>query len=292
MGQTEIMRDNIWENLVALNSQADPVLDALPSAQDHLNIRAGLVAWDEARIPLEMALKRDPFPLPTTANREGYHGNHHFDYWASGLRDMQMLMDCAEKYATPVQRYLDIGCASGRLVRHAACQYRDMQVYGCDINRKHVDWVNRFLPRQIVAFQNHSLPHLNLPDASTDLVSAYSVFTHVESWDVAWLMEIARIMRPGAIAWITFHSELTWSEMAPQWPLHQQMKKYPDFAQLQGNDLPHDVFVFRGNASRSYSSQVFYKTSYVKDIWSRVMPLREIRRRCPGYQDVAIFRKE
>ena len=38
-------------------------------------------------------------------------------------------------------------------------------------------------------FQNHSIPTLPLPDASIDLITAFSVFTHMEGMETAWLME-------------------------------------------------------------------------------------------------------
>lgn len=285
------MREDLWENLVTLNSHLEPVLDKLPPAHEHLSIRANLANWDESRLPLDVALGRDEYPLPTTANREGYYGPHHFDYWASGLRDYQHLMDCAAKCGVRVGAYLDMGCASGRVLRHIACQSDVQRVFGCDINRRHVDWINRFLPKNIIAFQNHSLPHLNLPDESIDLLSAFSVLTHIEIWDTAWLLEIARVLRPGGIAWITVHSEVTWSAMNPSWPLYGGLAGFPEFKERQGKELPQDVYVFRGRSDRSYSSQVFYKTPYIEDVWGRIMSIREIRRQFPQYQDVVIFQK-
>jgi hypothetical protein len=122
-------------------------------------------------------------------------------------------------------------------------------------------------------------------------VTALSVFTHIETWDVTWLMEIRRILRPGGIAWLTFHSEETWKEMKETWPLYKALQKYPSFSEFSGKDLPHDFTVFRHKADRSYSSNVFIKNDYIRRVWGRVMPVKEIKRRFPAFQDVAILQK-
>ncbi len=68
----------------------------------------------------------------------------------------------------------------------------------CDINRRHVDWCNLHLPRSIRVFQNTSLPLIPLPEGAVDLVSAFSVFSHIEAFDTTWLMEIRRVLAPAA----------------------------------------------------------------------------------------------
>src|SRR5690606_31208307 len=145
----------------------------------------------------------------------------HFDYWLSGLRDMGHLRATAENLGLEVRDYLDFGCASGRVVRHAALQWESLRrVVGIDLNRRHIDWIGKFLPARIEAIQGHSIPCLPLGDASIDLVSAFSVFTHIEAFETTWLAELRRVLRPGGLAWITVHSEHTWRELDETWPLY------------------------------------------------------------------------
>jgi hypothetical protein len=51
------------------------------------------------------------------------------------------------------------------------------------------------------------------------MISAYSVFTHIEAMETTWLMELRRVLRKGGIAWITVHTEGTLADMTPDWPL-------------------------------------------------------------------------
>lgn len=281
---------NVWENLISLNSDSPPVLETLLSAGEYLHLGVGDTSWDADFVSLESAIARDPHPLPSPNNREGYFAQNHLSYWVSGFKAYRYLMQCADLYDVKVRRFLDLGCCSGRVLRHFAYQSDGIEAIGCDINRKYADWIMRFLPG-ILAMQTHSIPSIPLADNSLDMVSAFSVFTHIEAFDVAWLSEIKRILRPGGLAWISFHSEKTWDEMRDPWPLYKAMLVYPDFAQKHGKKLEHEFTVFRHLADRSYTSNVFIETDYVKRVWGAVMPILEIRRRFPNYQDIAIFQK-
>ena len=167
------------------------------------------------------------------------------------------------------------------------------RVIGCDINRLHVDWVARNLPREIEIFQNTSIPYLPLPDESLDVVTAFSVFTHIETFDTAWLMEIKRVLRPGGIAWLTVHSDRTWREITPDWPLYGALKTHPEYIQLKGQDkIPQERTVFRWISDASYSANVFYTEEYLHRIWDRIMPMRDMFPGLPHFQDVVVLQKE
>ena len=286
------MNVEIWENLIALNSHKDADFKVLEPAAAWVNDEE-LKEWEnEKRLPIKTALKKDIYPLPLPEDREGYFGNRHFSYWMSGLRDRRNLLDACRKYGVKLRSYLDFGCASGRVIRHFAVNDPKVITHGCDINRLHVEWIIRHLPDRIRVFQNHSIPTLPLPDDSIDLVSAFSVFTHIEAFETTWLMELRRIMRKGGIAWITLHTEVTWRDMREDWPLYKALKNHPLFAKLSREEpLPSDRTVFRWHANRSYSSNVFYTTDYIRKAWARYFEILEFRHRFPLYQDVVILRK-
>lgn len=285
--------DGNWEDLVSLNSRSDRKFEVLAPASTY---RAGDTHTDWTReklhVDLDEAVARDTAPLPLTKDREGYYGEHHFSYWASGLRDFSNLMFACRRLGVQVRDYLDVGCASGRVLRHSAIQHPQINSMGCDINASHVAWVAQNLPQNILVFQNTSIPSLPLPDESVDLVSAFSVFTHIEAFETAWLMELRRLLRPGGIAWITVHTEKTWEDMNETWPLHKALKNHPEFKKLpEGAPLPHDRVVFRWRSDRSYSSNVFYSYAYIRKHWERYLEIVETHRRLPNFQDVLVMRK-
>lgn len=282
----------IWESYVTLFSDVEPSFKLLGPARQYEKADKRLGEW--TRLDYAKALEADIFPLPETDNREGYYGEDHFSYWASGLLDAQLLVDAAGKHGCEPTAYLDFGCASGRVLRHFPTKWPRISALGCDINRLHVEWCNSNLPRGCVVFQNNSIPSLPLADMSVDIVSAYSVFTHIEAMETSWLMEIRRILKPGGIAWITVHSELTLQDMTPEWPLWEPVWEHPDSAQKLDakRQFASDRLVLRWHGERSYSSNTFYKLDYLQRHWSRIMPIVELRRRCPSFQDVLIMQKQ
>lgn len=286
--------DIAWEDLIALNTRGWNDFDVLEPASHHRDADAHPTDWSTEGESLERALERDVHPLPLTEDREGYYGPHHFSYWASGHRDARLLFEAADRLGVDLRDYLDLGCASGRVLRHVALSERGVRAMGCDINRRHTDWVARHLPDDVTVFQNHSVPTLPLPDESLDAITAYSVFTHIESFETTWLMELRRVLRPGGIAWITIQSEKTWANFGPGWPVYDALTSYPDFqpyVQQQRGELPQPRTVFRLDLGRSYSSHVFYSRDYIHRTWGRILDVAEEHERHPDLQDVVILRK-
>jgi SAM-dependent methyltransferase len=279
-----------WEDMISLNSRSRSNDETLGTARDFLNQDRGEVDWNRKRISLEQALAADTAPIPTTEQREGYYGPNHFNYWASGLRDYCQLMEWLDNNSAKTSSILDIGCATGRFIRHAHCDFPE--IIGCDINRSHVDWVGKHLRPEIKVFQNTSIPTLPLPDNSVDVVTAFSVFTHIECFDTTWLMELRRILRAGGVAWLTFHGERTWRDIQPSWPLHNSLITHPDYASVKDSPtLPEDPLVFRWRSELSYSSNVFYTERYLRRTWGRILSLEEIFPALPHFQDIVVLRK-
>jgi len=281
----------IWEDFIALNSNIEPNFLLLKNASNYYEGDSRKEDW--RGLDFADALLNDIFPLPTTEDREGYYGANHFSYWASGLFDARHLVSVANKYGLTARNYLDFGCASGRVIRHMALENPSLSVMGCDINRLHVEWCNANLPSNCVVFQNHSIPTLPLGDNSIDLISAYSVFTHIEALETAWLMELRRVLRPGGIAWITVHTEQTLIDMNENWPLWAPVMTHPQAGLMldQNRNFSGDRLVLRWRSNRSYSSNIFYKTVYLQNNWSRFFEILEVRRRFPTFQDVLILKK-
>lgn len=284
--------DADWEDLITLNSRIEPDFEVLEPAAAHYAATRRKDRWED--LDFREAMARDTLPLPVTADREGYNGADHFGYWAGGLRNARWLIETAREQGVELRQTLDFGCASGRVIRHLAFELPDAKILGCDINRLHVEWCNRYLPANCRVFQNHSIPCLPLPDGSVDLVSAFSVFTHIEALETAWLMELRRVLRPGGLAWITVHSDVTLRDMTPKWPLWKPVTSHPDYRRLVTGDreFESDRLVLRWHRHRSYSSNVFYRLAYIERNWSRLMEIVHISPRHLGdFQDVVLLRR-
>lgn len=227
--------------------------------------RAALAYQDSTRA--RIALDRCPLPHPD--DRESYFGERHLEYWLSGLQDHETLIKhCPVN--SDAKRYLDFGGCSGRVGRHFMID--DLwESWVCDININYTDWMARYLPR-INAFQNQPHAHLPFSDGYFDLVSAFSVFTHIDQGELAWLLELRRIVKPGGWLFITIADEYCWRLAREQdWlvdsignggnaeALHQH---------LQG-DIPADRFILRYHDETVYNANVFFRREYVRKAWGR-----------------------
>lgn len=124
---------------------------------------------------------------------------------------------------TPASNLLEIGCGVGRLAYELSDYFEPAGRYtGFDISEAAIDWLNEHYAPALPGFRFDHLdvanPRFNptgrqepgevrfpYPDAGFDLVVAFEVFMHVDRLGVeVYLAEIARVLRPGARAVVTF----------------------------------------------------------------------------------------
>jgi SAM-dependent methyltransferase len=99
----------------------------------------------------------------------------------------------------PLQSVLEFGCGWGRIIRFFMRDVTPHNLWGIDCMPEAIEICkesNRHCQFQLVS----PLPPTGLPDATFDLVYAYSVFSHLsEAAHLAWLAEFARVLTPGGL---------------------------------------------------------------------------------------------
>src|SRR5258708_11875129 len=91
---------------------------------------------------------RDTAPIPAPADREQYYGADHTGYWLSGLSDAWSVTREATRLGLASgARYFELGCASGRVVRHLAF-HTDVPITCCDINKRPTEMIRLCLSQQ------------------------------------------------------------------------------------------------------------------------------------------------
>lgn len=285
----------IWEDMIAINSGREFEFETLPPAQhlplqerSYVRIDPGLLAK-----PLEEYEAADKWPIPATMDRERYHLDRHRDYWLSGLRDYLVIIRELKRLEVPVTRYFELGCSSGRTLRHFLVNNPESEIWGADINYRNVMWLQRHIP-PVRTFQNTSIPQLPLEDMHFDFVCAFSVFTHIETFVETWLAEIWRVLRPGGIAWLTLHTEYSVENMTDNWPLAKAVSMHPDYtgkSELLSRLQKNGRVIFRHKADGSYSSNVVCSTDFIKRTWGAFFEVVEVKRAFPAFQDVFLLRK-
>jgi SAM-dependent methyltransferase len=153
--------------------------------------------------------------LPDAANR--YGGQIGLAEWSHTVGLFQALM-FARLDGRPAPGILDVGCGTGKLAVAAdALLGPDGRYVGIDIQAEAIEFCRRQYPAP--RFEFHHLPARNpfyveqaatrpgwpVADASVDLVTAVSVWTHFQPEDaVFYFGEVERALRAGGTALLTF----------------------------------------------------------------------------------------
>lgn len=295
-------RPAAWENDISRHALDDEPFENLPpiSSRDPSEF-----ARVESHVPAHLLggasimdfAAKDTFPIPQPVDREGYSPNRDGHYWMGGLADYLKVMKIARKYKIDVQRYFDFGCASGRVLRHFCVQSKVEEIWGSDINARHIRWLTEHMPNRIKPVFNHCIPSLPVEDNYFDVVSAFSVFTHIDTFETAWIAELRRILKPGGIAYLTVHNEDTWEILRNE--LNNEENRLvrsvlavdPTFAEKVHQPLPDKRTVYRFQDFGPYRAQVFHSNNYLRQTWGRFLEVKEILPRRHVRQTVVILQK-
>lgn len=130
-----------------------------------------------------------------------------------------------------------------------------------------------------------------------DIVCAFSVFTHIDDLDLAWLCEIRRVLKKNGLFYVTIHSDDTWKSLCPKDQIYQSLVErapyindYKITEDFLAGPLPQDKTVFSWHAN-NYNTYVFHKKSYICREWGRFFKIHEIIRAGSQYQDVVVMQK-
>lgn len=259
---------------------------------------------ESVKLDLTELAEQDPHPLPMPIDREGYcpeELTHRF--WAMGYGDWHNVLDAIERFLTSgaekeKMRLLDFGCASGRVLRHALTFSADrVEPWGCDFAPANIHWLKRHLPRQIRSFINTAVPHLPFEDNYFDVVTAFSVFTHIGQLEEAWLLELRRITRPGGILYLTVQNDDAWSRVLDRPSALKRLQRANQFdnvvtvdRQLFTSPMPKQRIVLTMPGVENYSYNVWHSNQYLRQNWGLYFDVLHIGANAhANYQSVAIL---
>lgn len=98
------------------------------------------------------------------------------------------------------KRLLDFGCGAGRFLRQVLDWAEVGEIYGCDLDQPMVEWARENLCPPISGVDLNGFdPPLPYPDDHFDVVTAFSVFTHLGANWAEWLLEVRRVLKPDGI---------------------------------------------------------------------------------------------
>lgn len=253
-------------------------------------------------------MRRDRMPVPAIDDRQGYMGEDHLAYWLSGFGDSLLLAQLAEERGRPFQpgvRVLDLGCSTGRVLRHLHTAELGLELFGVDIAAVHVEWARRHLPAAITIAQTSVLPALPFEDGSLDVIYAGSVFTHVSDFEEALLLELRRVLHPDGFALVTVHGERLWDELcaSPEFWLRRELVETRHRAEPMwvepvsdsffAGPLPAERLVLRNVVVEGHHlTQVIHSERWLRERWGRLFEIERHERGLHGpQQDGLVLRR-
>lgn len=212
-------------------------------------------------------------------------------FLVSGATDYQridrVLVEVAGRHLHEFAGVLDWGVGCGRIARHFPAAHA-RALTGCDIDCDNVDWCAANLPGTFAA--SRLVPPLPFEDASFDVVYGVSVFTHLrEPLQLAWLAELARVVRRGGLLLTTTHGEtaIDFSRLPPLEYRQMRERVAREGLVVTGNNTQLD-----GHADHEGEYvNVYHSADYVQRTWSRHFDVLHI---VPGlvlHHDLVVLRK-
>ena len=302
--KAKIPRPEAWEDDISRNTLDETPFTSLPSPASRpieafeQTARMKVIEPMLQGQPISDFVSKDTWPIPTAEDREGYSAGFDEAYWLSGLEDYLKIMNIAKQNGIAPKSVMDFGCATGRVVRHFAAHSDIPEIWGTDINQRHVRWLYEHLPMNVKPVFNHCIPTLPIPDSSVDIITAFSVFTHIDTFETHWLAELSRIMSDDGMCYLTVHNEATWKVLEKERDneknrLIQSIARIdPDFKAQLAQPMPEGRKIYRFTESGPYRAQVFHSNSYLRNVWGRffnieaIMPCHHVR------QTVVVLRKK
>jgi SAM-dependent methyltransferase len=256
-----------------------------------------MTQFQESWQPLVRALvAADHDPIPPVALREGYYAGQNGDYWVSGALDaLKVVTSLSGGNPTlpPGATLLDFGCSSGRVLRHLARLLSPGgKAWGADVNDEALAWMRLHLTAPITLFTCQHTPHLPVGDAQFDLVTAFSVFTHIDRHEESWLLELRRVLKPGGVLYATTLGSSVWRDVGPGHVLMHTLGSHADFiSQTFGGDMPAPRMAFGFDDANPYSFTVFRTRAYIEEYWAPHFSSFQFLDQHHDFQDGCVLRR-
>ncbi len=196
--------------------------------------------------------------------------------------DLNSVLSVVDQDLASFQRVLDWGCGCGRTIRALKTLYPGCETHGTDIDEEAIGFLQRRYGRYGEFRLSPHLPPLPYPDEYFDLIIGISVFTHLpEDMQLAWLGELRRITRPGALLVVTTSGEHHYSQFSGDRleRIRREGFLYVDGVYGQSIDLP------------AFYQNTFHTHDYIRRQWVRFFDVLDIQAlRMQKSQDTVLLR--
>ncbi|MBD3267394.1 methyltransferase domain-containing protein [bacterium] len=224
-------------------------------------------------------------PIPLIQRVDG-HANPEF-YHLKGIQNFCEIREVIEQHiedAIPVEKMLDWGCGSGRLIGFFYNFSSIPDLYGCDIDAEAVEWAQKQFPKAHFSAIDPYPPTL-YPENEFELIISFSVFTHLDrDTQMQWLKEMQRVLKPGGLFITTVHGMIAARTILNEDQIDELVNKgFFD----QGEDTK-----LEGIAPEQYYRSFFMTKQYIRKQWSNYFEILEhLEQGASNYHDIVVMRK-
>jgi len=228
------------------------------------------------------------YPVPPPLLRYRVHGRKDLQSFISDGRGLaasvRTLAESQGRNLVDYDAVLDFGCGCGRVLRYLQPDAPTTRFYGCDIDPDAITWCQQNFADLAEFSLNPDRPPTPYADGTFDLIYAVSVFTHLgEDYQFAWLEELSRIARPGALLLLSVHSQSSWPDL-----------RESELADLEKNGIAlqraYNRYLEVAGLPPFYQN-AFHTRDYLEREWSKRFEILDMVVHGIGNQDVMVLRK-
>lgn len=183
-----------------------------------------------------------------------------------GYTQYRHIKELAARHAAGARDILDWGCGAARVLRYFAADPA-FRATGVDIDPFNIDWC-RSTFGEIAEFQAIA-PMDECPFAagSFDVVYGISVFTHLNpESERFWLGELHRLLRPGGVAIMSVHGEMTFFKGINDFWIFDRLVNEGHVDVGACNDLDVNG---KPTVDENLYRNVFHTRAYIQRVWGR-----------------------
>ncbi|HUR78320.1 MAG TPA: methyltransferase domain-containing protein [Acidimicrobiales bacterium] len=220
-------------------------------------------------------------------------GNADWFDW-SGYRTLQDYESALSGMGRSLEDFgalLDFGCGCGRVMRYLAARLPHTALTGVDIDASATDWLAAALPDADVR-ATQGLPPLPFADGSFDLVLGCSVFSHLDqTYQDAWLGELQRVTKPGALLLLTVNGPLSF-----EWHATGPMRGLDGMARLARQFKRKGFLFWEGDGWErwfpDFYHSAWHKPRYIHKHWKKWFRVRSVLEGKAGsLQDLVVLER-
>jgi ubiquinone/menaquinone biosynthesis C-methylase UbiE len=234
---------------------------------------------------------KDCVPVPPLGVRHGYGDTE--EYWLNGgkidVDNMIKLLGSSNFKIEDGNRILELGCASGRMIRWLVDYAKTCEIWGVDVDARLIVWCQEYLTPPFRFATVTTLPHLPFEDNYFNLIYCGSVFTHIDDLADAWLLEIKRIMCPGGRVYITVLDKHSIDLIVNG--SHSSLKSLI-ISKDENNFLKTGNFYKASLLPGDAECQVFYDINYLSEHWGQIFKIVEIKQEAYWFQTAVLMEKQ